>query len=147
LKRRIHMSKSPFVLNKKECAQSAGPKPRGFWYGMEMAWHEWVQSEMPHWMGECYYEVDLGDSAILIIDSSAGLDRFSKKYSRGEFYIDWMLVSEKYDGIEIDPYQWSRRHEYMWYYGWDVASGCLWNLRQVSIKELEIEPANQLPSS
>lgn len=142
MKTRIHMSQNPFVLQKRNYVQAPCMKPQGFWYGIGQTWHEWVRSEMPHWMGEFNYEVDLGDSSILIIDSCAGLDKFTKKYGRGEFFIDWKLVSEKYDGIEIDPYQWSRRHELMWYYGWDVASGCLWNLRQVSIRELEIELAN-----
>jgi hypothetical protein len=142
MKSRIHMSAKPLVLERRVYGQTCGMKPHGLWYGIGYAWHEWVESEMPHWMGSHNYEVNLGKSAILIIDSCAGLDGFSRKYGRGEFHVDWELVSEKYDGIEIDPYQWSRRHEHMWYYGWDIASGCLWNLQQVSIKELEIEPAN-----
>ena len=28
------------------------------------------------------------------------------------------------------------RHELMWYYGWDVASGCVWNLSNVKLEEL-----------
>lgn len=136
------MSGRPFVLEKRSYVQVACMKPKGFWYGIEQAWHEWVQSEMPHWMGEFNYEVNLGKSKILFIDSCAGLDGFSRKYGRGEYHVDWKLVSEKYDGIEIDPYQWSRRHEHMWYYGWDVASGCLWNLSDITIRELEIEPAS-----
>ena len=137
MKERIHMSKNPLVLEKRSHVQIPGMKPCGFWYGIGPAWREWVQSEMPHWIGEFNYELSLGKSAILVIDTCAGLDGFDRKYSRGEFNVDWELVSEKYDGIEIDPYQWSRRHEHMWYYGWDVASGCLWNLQQVSIKELK----------
>jgi len=38
------------------------------------------------------------------------------------------VVSKEYDGIEIAPYQWDARLSLIWYYGWDVASGCIWNL-------------------
>jgi hypothetical protein len=31
------------------------------------------------------------------------------------------LRTKEYDGIEINPYQWEARYQYMWYYGWDVA--------------------------
>ena len=41
-------------------------------------------------------------------------------------YIDWIKVSKQYSGIEINPYQHSNRYTSMWYYGWDVASGCIW---------------------
>ena len=51
--------------------------------------------------------------------------------------IDWAEVASKYDGIIISPYQWSLRldMEMMWYYGWDCASGCIWNIS--AIKELK----------
>ena len=135
------MSEKPLVLEKRNYVQRLGMKPVGFWYGIGRAGHEWVESEMPHWMGEFNYEVDPGESAILVIGSAEELDRFTRKYGRGEYHIDWTRVSEIYDGIEINPYQWSRRHELMWYYGWDIASGCLWNLEQVAIREIQIESA------
>ena len=46
---------------------------------------------------------------------------------------DWAKVASHYDGIEICPYIESRRNM-TWYYGWDVASGCVWNAS--GIKEL-----------
>lgn len=138
------MSKRRLVFEKRNYMQSPGPKPAGFWYGIGRSWHEWVESEMPHWMSEFNYEVDLGKSKILVINSIEGLDRFTKKYGRGEYHIDWVRVSEMYDGIEISPYQWSRRLSLMWYYGWDIASGCLWNLEQVAIREIQIEHEGKL---
>lgn len=45
--------------------------------------------------------------------------------------IDWKAVAKEYDGIEIDPYQYERRFSegFLWYYGWDCASGCVWRPR------------------
>ena len=46
-----------------------------------------------------------------------------------DFYaIDWEAALADWDGELIAPYMWSRRLEYMWYYGWDCASGGTWNL-------------------
>ena len=44
--------------------------------------------------------------------------------------IDWKKVKSKYQGIIIAPYQWSCRLnlDSNWYYGWDCASGCIWDL-------------------
>ena len=44
-------------------------------------------------------------------------------------YIDWPAVATDYPGLIIAPYQWScRMSEFTrWYYGWDCASGCIWN--------------------
>ena len=54
-------------------------------------------------------------------------------------FIDWPKVAERYDGIIIAPYQWSRRLDGpMWYYGWDCASGCVWRARAVlELKSME----------
>jgi hypothetical protein len=51
-------------------------------------------------------------------------------------YIDWPRVAERFDGVIIAPYQWKHRLELMWYYGWDCASGCIWNARAVSCFEV-----------
>jgi hypothetical protein len=45
-------------------------------------------------------------------------------------------LTDKYDGIEINPYQFEARYQYLWYYGWDIASGCVWNLNNVKLKLL-----------
>jgi hypothetical protein len=41
--------------------------------------------------------------------------------------IDWLRVAERYGAVEINPYQWERRLNSRWYYGWDCASGCVWS--------------------
>jgi hypothetical protein len=48
-------------------------------------------------------------------------------------YIDWWQVTDLYAGIEICPYLWERRLEGgLWYYGWDCASGCVWDASAVA---------------
>ena len=41
----------------------------------------------------------------------------------------------------ITPYQWELRFELDWYYGWDVASGCVWNLSVIESMEPVTRPA------
>ena len=55
--------------------------------------------------------------------------------------INWRAVAGDYAGLIITPYQWSRRLEpYSWYYGWDCASGCIWDPSAITdIKLIEID--------
>ena len=50
--------------------------------------------------------------------------------------IAWEKVAAKYDGLIITPYIWQRRMELNWYYTWDCASGCIWNVR--AIKDIRL---------
>lgn len=64
--------------------------------------------------------------------------------------IDWQNVAKEYDGVIIAPYVWSCRlggwvnggkdtkaRVSDWYYGWDCASGCIWNAKAIaSIEEV-----------
>ncbi|QBI98814.1 hypothetical protein SEA_BOBBY_184 [Mycobacterium phage Bobby] len=52
-------------------------------------------------------------------------------------WIDWGKVAADYGGIIIAPYQWSRRMDPHWYYTWDCASGCIWNLEAIESLEAE----------
>jgi hypothetical protein len=126
------MSKKPFRLEQRVYAQAPDMKPRGFWYGIDHAWREWVLGEMPHWIGEHYYSVDVGPSNILFIQDRNQIREFHREHCTG-YLVDWPRVAKEYDGIEISPYQWEFRHEMLWYYGWDVASGCIWNLHHVKL--------------
>ena len=140
-------------------------KPRGFWVSVkgEDDWPDWcICNEFrPHCLAHCY-EVTLCPKAnVHLIDNSADLlafhgtysvlDDFAAKYcSRPGDHdlfgnrmqaIDWRKVASDYDGIIIAPYIWSQRllgpH---WYYGWDCASGCIWNLCAVAGVERVDEP-------
>ena len=147
---RIHMSKKPFELEQRTFAQKFWIKPSGFWYGFGSEWIDWCRSEMPNWTGKYIYGVDVNNINILRINTLLELMQFSREYQSnvsdtgystdykreaGES-IDWKMVASKYDGIEINPYQFEARMQYMWYYGWDIASGCVWNLKNVKLKLL-----------
>tara|TARA_R100000908_G_C3636881_1_gene75038 strand:- start:22 stop:555 length:534 start_codon:yes stop_codon:yes gene_type:complete len=105
--------------------QKINMKPKGLWYGIGNSWIDWVRTEMPEWETEQAYALSLNKSSMLTIRTYEELIEFDKQYSEGE-YINWMEVAKKYDGIEIAPYISRARFEILWYYGWDVASGCIW---------------------
>ena len=116
---RIHTSKNPISkLEQKDYIQIPDYKPIGFWYGFGNEWIDWTETAGPDYKGEYIYEVDINGYRI---------------YSR-------ICVEKtnnlKYDGIEINPYI-GKAHldnKTLWYYSWDVASGCIWNLGKVKIE-------------
>jgi hypothetical protein len=130
-------------------------KPKGLWLSVDGDddWAAWCQSEEfgldrylfsqkvtlsgnPQGSNSLRLLFDrMGTGGVLHIPTVYDFDAFSEIYamsrypgSRNEF-IDWRLVQQKYDGIIIAPYQWSRRlaDGFIWYYPWDCASGCIWN--------------------
>ncbi len=132
---RIIMSKHDIIKYKPTPIQKIGFKPRGLWYGIGTEWLDWIRSEMPQWEKNNVFLVKLDDSKILKINNKLDLITFSEKYGNngdGHFnyekylYIDWPKVAKDYQGIEISEYLYSARYDVMWYYGWDVASGCIW---------------------
>jgi len=52
--------------------------------------------------------------------------------------VNWSIVSNIWDGIEIVPYQKevSDDTEVQWYHSWDVASGCIW--RPAGLQNLQL---------
>jgi len=139
---RIHMSKNPFELEQRTFNQKVTMKPFGFWYGFGSEWIDWTRSEMPEWVGKYIYSVDIGNTNVLQIKTHMELMMFNREYQSNlsdtghRRLIDWKKVADKYDGIEINPYQFEARYQYLWYYGWDIASGCIWNLKNVKLKLL-----------
>lgn len=139
-------------------------KPRGLWLSDEddSGWFDWCSGEEFALERLHYeYEVTLSDKAnILHIKSAGGLQAFqdefvdkretsvnqhilrdyvNKKYEwqPHTYEIRWDLVAKKYDGIIISPYIWSERlGNKMWYYGWDCASGCIWNKEAIAKTKL-----------
>lgn len=116
-------------------------KPKGLWYGIGTSWVDWLEGEgysfsSKDWGGKYIYKLKLA-GGVLRIKSARELDQFTEEYEAesrfgGDQFIDWREVAKKYKGIEIAPYQASRRSRYMWYCGWDVASGCIWNASAIS---------------
>jgi hypothetical protein len=124
-----------------------GYKPGGLWVSVDSdyGWAEWCRDErfgldrlkVPH-------DVVLrSDANVLLVDTLDKLDAFAKQY-RGPRFPDspemsatmqqggirWKDVRATYQGLIIAPYQWERRlsMDFFFYYGWDCASGCIWDL-------------------
>lgn len=109
-------------------------KPKGLWYGIGTSWIDWVRNEMPEWEKDNLFKLDIDESKIIKITNDKELldfsDKFSIKHLNSNYItaIEWSEVSKEYGGIEITPYLHSMRmdNRVFWYYGWDVASGCIW---------------------
>lgn len=154
--RLIHYSKVP-VTSVKNIAQkpyggdTVWAKPRGLWVSVDTAWKEWCKAEEFNLNSLKYeYEVTLTpDANILEIHSPRQLDTFTAMYKgdtelnqssaqRGSGYIyeiDWPRVAQMYQGIIINPYIYARRldRKTFWYYGWDCASGCIWDASAIKL--------------
>jgi hypothetical protein len=114
--------------------QKKGHKPAGIWYACGNEWLSWLTYEMPQWIGDYVYSLKVNEARILMIKTEKEFYNFERKYLvQGEDYpgqgnvVDWAKVASEYDGIEICPYQGGARYSSNWYYGWDVASGCIWD--------------------
>lgn len=120
-------------------------KPDGFWVSVEGPddWPAWCRGEEFR-LGSLRYvlEVTLDPAAkILRLTSPAALADFHRIYAGPGKYPDdpvnrwgiaWsMVAADGWAGIIIAPYQWSCRYGMDWYYGWDCASGCIWDLSAI----------------
>jgi len=146
----LHFSSKP-LTHVRDVAQEArdgrSDKPNGLWLSVGTAWPEWCLGESfaCDRLSVITRVVLAEDARILWLASSGVLDEFTKCYSldparHAAFYrdrdsIDWSRVADHYDGIVIAPYIYERRHSLPWYYGWDVASGCVWRGRAVASLE------------
>jgi len=128
-------------------------KPSGLWVSdaHDYGWKDWCTAEdFCTDSLEYEYLVELQpDHNILIISTVEELDKFHEEYSvdilkayRGSAtpfnleprkeWLDWNRIYPLYQGIIITPYLWERRMSgYMWYYGWDCAGGCIWDLSAI----------------
>lgn len=125
-------------------------KPNGLWYSVNGDWELWCSSEMPNWLDRVYvHQVNLGDEKLIRIKSHEDLDAFCARYSAKIVNyiscIDWKMVAEEYDGIEIAPYLHERRLDMnlCWYYAWDCASGCIWRPKGIQLIPLKA-PASHM---
>lgn len=147
----IHYSSSPaqiLLANKKPLDPSFGMKPRGLWITPEYAkhnWYDWCMSE-DFRTAELNFIHDvtfIKNANILRLDTQADIVAFTEEYGfnileslgqrsmvGGQDAIHWDLVATKYHGILIPEYHWDLRMNHLarWYYPWDCASGCIWNV-------------------
>lgn len=143
--RLIHYSEEKFELEPREYDQKRNrwqAKPNGLWFSVEgkYDWKSWClveNFEVPSLFHS--YEIVLKPhSRILLIKTQEELFEFTKAYplrtlrdaDDDTHQLNWMPVRIKYQGIIIAPYRWDcRLHmDSSWYYGWDCASGCIWDL-------------------
>lgn len=113
-----------------------------------MNWYDFASENIGLERLQHRHEVVLKNSAnMLTLDTIADMLQFTKKYTdvpkryhdednflydRG-LWIDWRRVRAKYQGIMIPIYHWSLRLSDVtrWYYIWDCASGCIWDLEAI----------------
>jgi hypothetical protein len=158
--RLLHYSRKPIGTVRsvaQEGELSRCDKPRGLWLSVEGEddWRSWCEAEDFADLSAAYcYEVTLAEGAnILRITTSAELLDFGREYGFnpypqhrslfGDGYgIRWAEVAAAHDGIIIAPYQWPLRLDggVHWYYGWDCASGVIWNADAVGAIQLRAEP-------
>jgi len=134
-------------------------KRAGFWVSVAgpYDWEWWCRSE--DWNTEALafaHEVTLKSSAsILRVVGAAALDDFDREWCAIKFpdhpligrEPDWNRLARSYAGLIIAPYVWERRlgHGFSWYYGWDCASGVIWDPAAIASVRLLTETERPAP--
>ena len=131
---------SSLDLTKKYYQAKPRIKPTGLWYSINNEWFKWCRGEMFEWIKGWSYSLEVDTSDILIITNNNELKNFCDKYTlnlgKYLYYIDWLRVTQKYKGIELQNYHtlkwdcWTVKefNTLIWVYGWDVSGGCVWDL-------------------
>jgi hypothetical protein len=140
---RIHITHSENLEPKQVNQENDRPKPKGLWYGVGFEWLDFTISDFTSFYDKnknvSVFEFDVNSANLLRITNFDELTAFDKEYCTStERYRnpDWVRLAKEYNGIEIAPYIYKGRFEISWYYGWDVASGCIWNPKGLKIKKL-----------
>lgn len=120
-------------------------KPSGLWYSCYESWEKWCSGEEPSWLNGQRYSVEIDTKNMLVVRD---LVAFTEKYAiynsltSGDCdllkyrYVDWAEIAKVHSGIEIPRYHWRHRHDLFWYYGWNCASGCIWDTSIVKSMKL-----------
>jgi hypothetical protein len=120
-------------------------KPTGFWVSVA-GLHDWPAYLAQTGYGAPAYRhrIELApDARILRLDSVDALLDFSVSHRLATVWgeavppgdaIDWDRVEREWQGIVITPFQHSLRRDprTRWYYGWDCASGCIWDAAAIA---------------
>lgn len=124
--------------------QSLSSKPNGLWLSVDGPddWPCWCHAEGFRLGAMAYRHVfelkpERADRVLHITDT-LGVDMLTERLSKANAYgsrydLDWPVLARKWSGIIIAPYQWRRRLDggAQWYYGWDCASGCIWDVSAI----------------
>jgi hypothetical protein len=150
MRRIINTSFKVIQLTRTYTKEKGFGKPTGLWYSIDGEWEDWCRDNMDHWIKKHDIELVIDESRMLVIETFIQLESFCKKYTihkenHWETWntIDWKKVKEDYSGIEIRNYHelkwhnnsWSWMH-CTWLYGWDVSSGCIWDLSIIKASKL-----------
>ena len=147
----VHYSAEPLVFDQREYRGGIDlNKPDGLWVSVqgEYDWPSWCTKEGFRLRALRYQAVVTPKAwdRILIVDNSASLHLLQRRFPPGvhperSHWFDarpsWDVVAESYSGIVIAPYQGSCRMsgDTQWYYGWDCASGCIWDTNDIKVSE------------
>lgn len=135
--RRIFTTNKKYSRFLRPIKNNHGIKPTGLWYAIGDSWIDWCIGEEFGGIGKYIYDAELNPKAnIKFVNTEDDVLSFSQKYRRIDsfyanfpsVYINWKRVMREYDGVEINPYFYNLRygHDLMWYYTWDIPSGCIW---------------------
>lgn len=141
-----HYADAPFDFEEKIVDQQfigslPDIKPRGFWVSCDNedeTWKTFCETDFTSRSIEYEYDVKVKkNSSILHLKTLDELKLFNETFAEEKLHflskmINWIDVSKYFDGIIISPYQWSYRYK-TWYYGWDCASGCIWNCKKLIV--------------
>jgi len=154
-----HFANSPRTLDQTKVysPEELAYKPQGLWVSNEEcsdSWSAWCNNNLNQgWNLDSLkyeYKVEFKDDInVIILNEASQLDDFTNQFSNvhenriamynlgvSSTYIKWKVIQTMFDGILIPHYQWNRRMSLFWYYGWDCASGCIWNLDKINTFEL-----------
>ena len=116
-------------------------KPCGLWASVDDngdGWRDWCLAE--NFQDEsliCQTQLMLTEpDMVLTLSTEIQVVQFAHEYgtqTRFGHAIDWREVAKDYKGIIIAPYQWSLRLSERWYYLWDCASGCFWDISSIEV--------------
>lgn len=130
---------TPRTVDQTEALRERLDKPDGLWVSVdgEDDWPAWCKAEgYDNIDAKNRFRVHLApDANLLILDTDEQILRFTQRYQIGELGgIDWPNVAEGYQGVIIAPYSWNCRSDVRttWYYGWDCASGCIWDAEAIA---------------
>lgn len=112
-------------------------KPSGLWLSVGVEWRDWCDEgfNVEDLAIETWVDVDVTN--FVVVTDAPQLDAFTERWCDREERermirgIRWDRVAEEYDGIIIAPYVHACRFSHHWYYGWDVASACVWRARAI----------------
>ena len=142
--RLIHFSNAPVKLDTliaRGQDEQGDMKPKGLWVSDEdeFGWRAWcIDNDFRLDQLTHVHEVTLSNTAEIcylrtpgeIIEFGREFRSTTPPFDQMNFLhaLDWVRVIQRWHGIIITPYQWACRLEAdcFWYYGWDAASGCIW---------------------